>query len=58
MKDLSAIAFIALWMIPGALAGYVVARIAKLDAKLGAAIGALVGFAAGLAMIVQALRSP
>lgn len=33
------------WMIPGALIGYIVARIFKWDAKLGAAIGALALFA-------------
>jgi len=33
------------WMIPGALIGYIVARIVKRDAKLGAAIGALALFA-------------
>jgi len=33
------------WMIPGALIGYIVTRIFKWDAKLGAAIGALALFA-------------
>jgi hypothetical protein len=43
MDSLSAL-LACVWMIPGALVGYIVARIFKRDGKLGAAIGALALF--------------
>jgi|LakMenE18May11ns_1017448.scaffolds.fasta_scaffold8793046_1 hypothetical protein len=58
---MSAIAIIVLWMLPGtlggALAGYVVARIAKLNAKRVAAICALACFAISLATLILSMLS-
>lgn len=53
MDDVVALGFAVLLLVVGALGGYVVARMSKLDAKLGLAIGALVGFAGWVALMFK-----
>ena len=57
MINLVALGFAVLLLVVGALGGYVVARMSKLDAKLGSAIGALVAFAGWVALMPKAFRS-
>lgn len=57
MMDFVALGFAVLLLVVGALGGYVVARMSKLDARLGSAIGALVSFAGWAALMLKAFRS-
>jgi hypothetical protein len=61
LGGMATLTFIVIWMLPGtlggALLGYVVARIAKLNAKRVAAICALACFAISLASLILSVWS-
>jgi Kef-type K+ transport system membrane component KefB len=56
-EDITAIAFMAFAMLPGALTGYIVARLARMDSKLSAAVGALLACAATFFFLIAAIRT-
>jgi hypothetical protein len=56
-EDMTAIALMAFAMLPGALAGYIVARFAKRDSKLGAAVGALLACILTFFFLLTAIRT-